>query len=740
MVTTCKKFQRQSNIIYIFAAYIIFLITDMRKILIGMLSFALLTANVKADEGMWLPWLLKSQTTEAMKKKGLKLTAEQLFDMNKSSLKDAIVWFGGGCTGEIISPNGLVLTNHHCGYGNITSLSTPTDNILDNGFWAKSYQEERPAAGLTVAFVVKVEDISTEVLEAVKGLSESERTAKLPGIYKTITDRTTKGNHYEAQCREMYKGNAYYVFTFERFTDVRLVGTPPQNIGKFGGETDNWMWPRHTGDFSMFRVYMGKDGKPAKYSPDNIPLKSKHHLPINIKGVKAGDYSMIMGFPGRTNRYEFSQGVQIATDLVDPAIVALRDVRLNAWREEMRKDVDIRLKLSSNFASVSNYWKFFRGEAEQLKNNKVYQLKLKEEKTFADWAKNKEEYKNLFAEVAKTFAAYKPISLQTTYLREGIYAPTVMKYVQYAAALEDAVAKNDSAKLENLKTRLTEMVNDLPYDKQIVRADKRTFDSLLVLYYNNIPKDQQVPYFSEVILKYNSNPREAIRLYTDYVFENSIFANADMTVGFIKNPRISMLKNDIAFKHFEAFKNHYNTNFKAKVDEFNEVILAHGRTYIKGLMEMNPNREFYPDANSSIRLTYGSVNAYGKFPLYTDLDGVIEKNRLNPENTEFAISDRLKELHKNKDYGRYAMKNGKLPVCFLSDNDITGGNSGSPVIDGEGRIIGLAFDGNWEAMSGNIHFDLKNKRTINVDIRYVLWLIEKYGQAPNIVNEMTIVQ
>jgi hypothetical protein len=712
----------------------------MKKFLIGMLSFALLTANVKADEGMWLPWLLKNQTTEAMKKKGLKLTADQLYDINKSSLKDAIVWFGGGCTGEVISPNGLVLTNHHCGYDYISNLSTSADNILDNGFWAKNYQEERPVAGLTVAFVVKVDDITTEVLDAMKGLNEKERTSKLPGVYKTIVERVTKGTHYEAQCREMFKGNAYYVFTFERFTDIRLVGTPPQNIGKFGGETDNWMWPRHTGDFSMFRVYMGKDGKPAKYSPENVPLKAKHHLPINLKGINSGDYAMIMGFPGRTNRYEFSQGVQIATDLVDPAIVALRDVRLNAWREEMKKDTDIRLKLSGDFASVSNYWKYFRGEAEQLKNNKVFEQKQKEEKAFAAWAKDKADYKNLLAEVEKTFAAYKPYSLQTTYLREGIYAPTVIKYAQFASMLEDAVTKNDTAKLPGLKKQLIDAVNDLPYDEPIVGADKRLFDSILVLYYNNIPKDQQAPYFAEVILKYGTTPREAIKAYTDYVFENSIFTNTEMTKGFIKNPRLGLLKNDVAFKHFDAFRKHYNTAFKAKVDLYNETILAHGRTYIKGLMEMNAGKEFYPDANSSLRLTYGSVKAYGKYPLFTDLDGVIEKNKKYAGNTEFAIPDRLKELHEKKDYGRYAMKNGKLPVAFLSDNDITGGNSGSPVIDGEGRIIGLAFDGNWEAMSGNIHFDPKNKRTISVDIRYVLWLVEKYGQAPNIVNEMTIVQ
>lgn len=712
----------------------------MKKFLIGMLSFALFAANVKADEGMWLPWLLKSQTTEAMKKKGLKLSAEQLYSLNNSSLKDAIVWFGPGCTGEVISQNGLVLTNHHCGYDYISNLSTSSDNILDNGFWAKNYQEERPVAGLTVAFVVRVDDITNEVLEAVKGLTEKERAAKLPGIYKTITDRVTNGTHYEAQCREMYKGNAYYVFTFERYTDIRLVGTPPQNIGKFGGETDNWMWPRHTGDFSMFRIYMGKDGKPAKYAADNVPFKAKHHLPINLKGVEQGDYAMIMGFPGRTNRYEFSQGVKIATDMVDPNIVALREVRLNAWKEQMNKNTDIRLKLSGDYASVANYWKFFRGESEQLKNNKVYEQKLKEENAFAAWAKNHNEYKDVLLEVERTFAAYQPYSLQTTFMREGILAPTIIKYAQLAASLEDALVKNDTTKLATLKTQFLHASEDLPYDAAIVTADKRLFDSILVLYYNTIPKDQQAPYFAEVILKYGNTPREAIKAYTEAMFDRSIFANAEMAREFIKNPRLGLLRNDIAYQHLDAFRKHYNSAFKAKVDEFNENIMALGRKYIKGLMEMNPQRQFYPDANSSLRLTYGSVKSYMKFPLITNLDEVIEKNKKYAENTEFSIPDRLKELHAKKDYGRYAMKNGKLPVAFLSDNDITGGNSGSPVIDGEGRIIGLAFDGNWEAMSGNIHFDPKNKRTINVDIRYVLWLIEKFGQAPNIVNEMTIVQ
>ena len=713
----------------------------MKNILRSVIALLLISSlTVKADEGMWLPLLLKKYNYEKMKQMGLKLTPEQLYDVNNSSLKDAVIWFGAGCTAEVISDKGLVLTNHHCGYDAISTLSTSKDNILDNGFWAKSYAEERPALGITVSFVIKMEEITAEVLDSVKNLNEKQRADRLPLIFKSITERYTKGTKYEAQCREMFKGNAYYIFVFEKFTDVRLVGAPPQSIGKFGGETDNWMWPRHTGDFSMFRIYAGKDNKPAAYSADNVPYTPKHFLPINLKGINKGDFSMIMGFPGRTNRYEFSQGVQIATDLVDPAIVSLRDVRLNAWKEQMNKDTDVRLKLSSTYAGVANYWKFYRGEAEQLKNNKVFEQKQKEETAFAKWAADKAEYKNLLADVNKAFAAYKPYSLQRTYLNEGIASPNICKLAMYAISLEETMAKGDEKAIAKMKEQLSNAANDMSSNSMIGAADKRIFDSILVLYCNNIAKDQQPKYVADVILKYNANSRDAIKAYTDDVFGTSIFADVDMAKAWFKNPRLNILKNDPAYKHMKAFRTYYNENFKPKVDEFTENTNALGRLYIKGLMEMETKKQFYPDANSSMRLSYGTVKPYMKFPLITNLDEVIEKNTKYSDNPEFKIPERLRELQKSKDYGRYAMKDGKLPVAFLTDNDITGGNSGSPVIDGEGRIIGLAFDGNWEAMSGNIHFDPANKRTICVDIRYVLFLIDKYGQASNIINEMKIIQ
>jgi hypothetical protein len=712
----------------------------MKKFIYSVLAL-LMSGLVHADEGMWLPILLKKYNYEAMKAKGLKLTSEQLYDVNTSSLKDAVVWFGGGCTAEIISDKGLVLTNHHCGYDAIAGKSSPQDNILDNGFWAKNMSEEKAIEGLTIAIVQRMEDVTDKVLAEIKGMDEKTRAAKLPEIYRKIVKAATEGTNQEGLVREMFKGNAYYLFVLERYTDIRLVGTPPQSIGKFGGETDNWMWPRHTGDFSMFRIYANKDNKPAAYSVENKPYTPKHFLPINIKGVSKGDFAMIMGFPGRTNRYEFSQGVQIATDIVDPAIVALRDVRLNAWKEQMNKDVDTRLKLSSDFASVANYWKYFRGEAEQLKRNKVFEQKQKEEAAFAKWSANKAEYKNLLGDVKTTFEAYKPYGLQRTYLNEGILAPTLSKFIGMAMSMDETFEKGDEKAISKMKEQMIEGLKDLPYNPMIVAADKRMFDSILVLYYNNIPKDQQPAYINDVVLKYNTdNPRAAIAAFTNDVFNNSIFADENMASAWFHNPRPALLRNDIAYKFIKAMRENYMSKFKSKVDAFTETSQALGRTYIKGLMEMNPSKTYYPDANSSLRLTYGTVKPYMKYQMITNLDEVIAKNKKFPTNPEYNVPQRLIDLYNAKDYGRYAMKDGKLPVAFLSDNDITGGNSGSPVIDGEGNIIGLAFDGNWEAMSGNIHFDPANKRTINVDIRYVLWLIEKYGQAPQIVNEMKLIK
>ncbi len=734
----------------------------------------------KADEGMWMLSMLEKLNFKDMEAKGLRLTPEQLYSINHSSLKDACIWFNGGCTGEIISSEGLILTNHHCGYDAIAELSTVQDNILDNGFWAKDKASERkPINEMSITRVVRVDDITDQVLAKLEGVAEKDRAAKVQEIYKELTKKATEGTHYEATCREMFKGNAYYLFVMEKFTDIRLVGTPPQNIGKFGGETDNWMWPRHTGDFSMFRVYVNAENKPAAYSATNVPYKPMHYLPVSLKGVKEGDFAMIIGFPGRTNRYEFSQGVALATDIVDPNIVNLRAIRLESWKEQMVQDEATRLLLSSDYASIANYWKFFDGEAEQLKHNKVFEKKMAEEKAFEKWAASKEEYKTLLYDIDQVYNNYKPYALQATYLRECISAPTIVQLSSMGLAVDqlyqskvkiladktkDKATKTKEladidAKIKGMIENIVKAINEIPYNNRIITADKKIFKGMLNMYYKNIPSNQWPAFFTELAGKIkNGNSDEVFGKYTDMMFEKSMFSNKEACLKFFeqftKGDKKGVVKTfesghykklsiDPAFAYIKAHRDNYITNFKPKVDEFNSLSLALGRKYIKGLMEMQPNRKFYPDANSSQRLTYGIVKSYDPkdavhYDYITTIDGVLEK--YVPNDYEFSLPDKFLELYKNKDFGRYALPNGKLPVAFLTDNDITGGNSGSPVMDGSGNLIGLAFDGNWEAMSGNIHFDEKYKRTINVDIRYVLWLIEKLGGAQHIVNEMTIVE
>jgi len=719
----------------------------MKKLICAVLAFAIFGSfKSKADEGMWIPLLLKKYNYEKMKQLGLKLTPEQLYDVNNSSLKDAIVWFNGGCTGEIISDKGLILTNHHCGYSAITSKSTPEDNILDNGFWAKNISEEKAIPGMWISIVQSIEDVSDRILNEVAGLDEKSRADSLSKIYKRIITEKTKGTHYEGQIREMFRGNAYYLFLFEKFTDIRLVGTPPQSIGKFGGDPDNWMWPRHTGDFSMFRAYANKDNKPAAYSTENVPYKPKHSLPVSIKGIKEGDFAMIMGFPGRTNRYEFSQGINLATEKVNPTIVALRDIRLKAWKEVMEKSEKDRLLLSDNYASVANYWKYFIGQTEQLKHLKVFEQKQAAEKKFASFANGKSEYETVLTNIDNAYNAYLPYSLQRTYLGEGILAVAMnsiaMSMFPYEAALNNEKGVDTSSAnkaIANAKKSL-----DGYYSEFFPQADEKILWQVLYMYYKNIPADQYPAVMNNVILKSKGkDDEEKFKAYAKMVYAKSIFSSQEKYAAFLNKPNLKKLQNDPGFMLVKSFYDNYIKNFKSKSDDFNMALNKEGRKYIKGLMAMDPTVTFYPDANSSLRLTYGSVRSYEpkdavKYEFQTTLEGVMEK--YNPKDFEFNVPSRLIELYNKKDFGRYAMPNGKLPVAFITNNDITGGNSGSPVINGEGQIIGLAFDGNWEAMSGDIAYDDKYKRTINVDIRYVMFLIDKYGGASNIISELKIVE
>ncbi|WP_410478970.1 S46 family peptidase [Pedobacter gandavensis] len=705
------------------------------------LSFA---NTVKADEGMWIPMLI-GKNYEQMKKQGFKLTAKDLYNANGSSLKDAIVHFGGFCTGEIVSDKGLIFTNHHCGYDAIASNSTPQNNILDNGFYAKNYGEEKPIDGLFVKFLLKMEDVTPQVEAATKGLTGAEKSSKMLEIFNTISKAAVTGPTIEANVKDFYKSNQFILFVYERFDDIRLVGAPPQNIGKFGGDTDNWEWPRQTGDFSVFRVYAGKENKPAKYTAANVPYTPKKFLPVSIKGVKNGDFSMVYGYPGRTDRYLTSYGVDLATEKVSPTIVKLRDIRLKSWKQEMDKSVDTRLKLSSQYANIANYWKYFIGQTEQLKRLKVADSKRKEEKAFTDWAAQKTEFAGLMEQYAQIYKDIDPISVQRTYINEGFMAsawvPNAIAIVRSYAAVE--AKKGDAAFAEKVKASLQTAAN--AYEETYVEpADKKIFAKILASFYQDVPVKSQPKFFAEIAEKYwTGNPETTFEKFAEYLWENSnLIKPAKLKAFLASNPSLEAIKADPAYKYAANVypPDYIKANFGSLVADFETKKAELDHLYLKATLEKNKGKLMYPDANSTMRLSYGNVQDYSPkdgivYKTTTTIDGMMKK--YIPGDSEFDLPANLIENYNKKNFGQYG-NNGTLTVNFITNNDITGGNSGSPVINGNGELIGLAFDGNWEAMSGDIAFDKEFKRTICVDVRYVLWCIDVLGGAKNIINELSI--
>jgi hypothetical protein len=698
----------------------------------------------KADEGMWLPLFVERLNYVDMEEMGLQLTAEEIYSINNSSLKDAIIIFGGGCTGEIVSPEGLIFTNHHCGFGAIQSHSTIEHDYLTDGFWAMSKKEELKNDRLKAKFLVRIEDVTERVLSELNDeMSEKERTGKVREIGKEISDEAEKDTHYNASVRGFFGGNEYYLFVYEVYSDIRLVGAPPSSIGKYGADTDNWMWPRHTGDFSIFRVYTGPDGKPAVYAKENIPLKSKYYLPISIAGVEQGDFAMILGYPGGTQRYLSSWGVELAIDESNPTVVKIRDKKLKIMREQMDANETVRIQYASKYARTSNYWKYFIGQTKGLKRLKVYDKKRKQEEQFNEWvnadASHKEKYGQALSLMEEGVDDSKEFNLTSIYLNEAIARGSeILMFSRRFDKLKEMLNQKDKDKdaIENQVESLRGTVED--YFKDYYEpVDRQLLSAMLEMYFQNVPKNQQPEMLAEINKKYNGDFIE----YANKLFDKSVFASAEKINAFLDKPKAKTLEKDPATKLLNAF-------FE-KLPEFRSALQAAGaksdkgeRLYIAGLREMEPDKKFYPDANFTLRFTYGQVLDY--FPAdavhynyITTLKGVMEKE--DPSNWEFVVPEKLKDLYEAKDYGQYG-EDGKMIVCFLTNNDITGGNSGSPVLNAYGELIGLAFDGNWEAMSGDIAFEPELQRTICVDARYVLFIIDKYAGAQNIIDELKIVK
>lgn len=720
----------------------------MKKFFVAAILFSCFF-RASADEGMWLPMLLGEQVYQEMVKHGLKLTKEQLYNINKSSIKDAVVLFGTGCTGEIVSNEGLIFTNHHCGYGAISASSTVEHNYLKDGFYAYNKDQEI-RSDITVTFLERMVDVTGEVESGVKGLTWDARTKKLNDVYKQITDKVLDTvNGVSGKIYSMFKDNQYIMYVYKIYRDIRLVGAPPESIGKFGGDTDNWEWPRHTCDFSIFRVYTSKDGRPAIYNTANIPLKPKYFLPVSVKGVRDGDFAMIFGYPGGTTRYETSYGIRLKNEVDNPTLVELRDMRLKYMHAEMVKDPAIKLKLASNYATVANYWKFFDGETKQLIKFHTYEAKQKAEQEFLTWAKEKPEYKNLFAEYETNYAAWRPYARLRQYINEGVLGSPLAAFASSLQQLEVALVKTDktSADLKkainaaNEKRKTFLASEDIPSDQKILAAT-------VMMYYNNIDKSQHpVGFYQEIKTRFGSlNDEATYKAWAENVFDNTMIFDSIKWNAFIKAPDAITLQNDPAYAYASAFVKNYTLKYSSLRTDFLNKNAELDKMYVKGIIEMNPAaaKKMYPDANLSMRVTYGNVKSYNPrdavhYDYVTTSKGILEK--YVPGDYEFDFPVKAVDMIRKKDFGIYADKvKNDLVTAFITTDDITGGNSGSPVMDGSGNLIGLAFDGNYESMSHKIAFDKDMNRTICVDVRYVLWCIDKVGGATNIIKELKLIK
>ncbi len=715
-------------------------IKQMKQFKIRLLAVVLIMSSfARADEGMWFLMFIDRLNQRDMQKMGLQLTAEEIYSINNHSLKDAIVQFNGGCTAELISKEGLVLTNHHCGYDAIAELSSPEANYLKNGFWAATKKEELKPKSLYVRFFVRMDDVSQRILSKVNpSMSEAEREKAINQEIALIEKENNEGGKYTVSVRSFFQGNEFYYFVYQDYKDVRLVGTPPENIGKFGGDTDNWEWPRHTGDFSMFRVYADKDGNPAEYSADNVPLTPKRHLKVNIGGVKEGDFAMILGYPGRTNRWMPAGGIEQNVKFAYPAWVEGSKAGMDQMKKYMEKDEAVNLMYASKYASVANYWKNRQGMIDALTQFQTAKTKAAQEAKFDKWAnspKNKEKYGHVVTTINRYYSLTNEKARHDNYLQQLLRTSSFGIVSRTLARQLTNYAKADAEKRATMRPDMEEMIKGF-FSEIYLPAEKDILKAQLALYASKSTGYPVAPAVLAIDGKYDS--------YVNSLFTLSIFTSEEKMLAFLDVPSEGMVTNDPLYILSNDLITHLNTK-SDEIAKAQDEFSAAFRLLVEGLRESKLAPIQYPDANSTLRLTYGKVRALpadkrndAKINNYTTMDGMLKKYKAG--DAEFDLPARLMELAKNKDYGVYADKAGHMPINFLTDNDITGGNSGSPVLNGKGELIGLAFDGNIEAMAGDVIFDKKLQRTINVDIRYVLWVVDKFSGATHIINEMDIVK
>lgn len=697
---------------------------NMKKYLSILVLSVFCMAPASADEGMWLPSLI-SQRIGDMQAKGFTLTAEDIYSINQACLKDAVVHFGGGCTGELISPEGLLITNHHCGYGQIQRHSSVEHDYLRDGFWAMTRAEELPNPGLSVSFLEYMEDVTDKVLKGYKdGMSEEEREALVEkNSAKLVEEAVAEGKGLRASVEPLFYGNKYYMFVFRRYTDVRLVGAPPSSIGKFGGDTDNWMWPRHTGDFSIFRVYADKDNNPAAYSEDNVPYKPKKYFHIAAGGVKEGDFTFVYGFPGSTREYIMSEGVRYVSDVTNPAKIALRTMRLDVQKKYMDADQAVRIQYSSKNAGVSNAWKKWQGEMKGIVRLGTVARKQAFEARFMEWAEGT-EYEGIIPALDSLYKALEPYNYALDYYNES--ARTI-ELVQFASrAVKVAEGGSDSA----LKA-----VEATFYKDYFLPIDKESFVAVMNAYKDNVPVDFRPPYFDSTLAVYGGS----IEKWADDLFSASVFADR-AALEAMDCAAVAALQDDPAVVFGREFTSWIGENIRPVVSRLNSEINLLNRDYVRGQMEFQPEKTFYPDANSTLRVAYGHIKGYSPsdgvyYMPFSTIEGIMEKD--NPDIFDYNIPQRFRDIVASGDYGRWG-HDGKVPVCFIATNHTSGGNSGSPVIDSKGRLIGINFDRVWEGTMSDIEFDPDFCRNISLDIRYVLFVIDMIGNADHLIDEMTI--